>query len=66
MRDPRVRAAEEDGWQLTEALLAALMPDLDCLFLCTPNNPTGLLPESHLLAAIAARCKALDIRADPR
>lgn len=52
---------EEDGWQLTEALLAALTPDLDCLFLCTPNNPTGLLPERWLLAAIAERCKALSI-----
>jgi threonine-phosphate decarboxylase len=26
---------EEDGWQLTDAILDALTPDLDCLFLCT-------------------------------
>lgn len=32
---------EADGWQLTDAILEALTPDLDCLFLCTPNNPTG-------------------------
>jgi threonine-phosphate decarboxylase len=49
---------EEDGWQLTDAILAALTPELDCLFLCTPNNPTGLLPERPLLEAIAARCRA--------
>jgi histidinol-phosphate/aromatic aminotransferase/cobyric acid decarboxylase-like protein len=48
---------EEDGWQLTDAILAALTPELDCLFLCTPNNPTGLLPERPLLEAIAARCR---------
>ncbi|MGS9174600.1 aminotransferase class I/II-fold pyridoxal phosphate-dependent enzyme, partial [Salmonella enterica subsp. enterica serovar Infantis] len=27
---------ESDGWQITEAILEALTPDLDCLFLCTP------------------------------
>ncbi|WP_318358394.1 threonine-phosphate decarboxylase CobD [Enterobacter sp.] len=48
---------EDDGWQVTEAILDALTPDLDCLFLCTPNNPTGLMPDENLLSAIAARCK---------
>lgn len=52
---------EEDGWQLTERILPALTAELDCLFLCTPNNPTGLLPERALLKAIADRCRALNI-----
>ncbi len=52
---------ECDGWQLTDAILDALTPALDCLFLCTPNNPTGLLPERGLLEAIARRCRALNI-----
>lgn len=52
---------EADGWQLTDAILEALTPDLDCLFLCAPNNPTGLLPERQLLQAIADRCKSLNI-----
>lgn len=52
---------EEDGWQLTERLLPALTAELDCLFLCTPNNPTGLLPDRALLTAIAERCRALNI-----
>lgn len=55
------RLQEEEGWQLTEALLARLTPQLDCLFLCTPNNPTGLLPDDALLQRICARCKALGI-----
>lgn len=55
------RLREEDGWQLTEALLDMLTPALDCLFLCTPNNPTGLLPDEALLEAISRRCKALGI-----
>ncbi|MFG0516738.1 threonine-phosphate decarboxylase CobD [Kluyvera intermedia] len=52
---------EEDGWQLTDRILPALTAELDCLFLCTPNNPTGLLPERALLEAIADRCRTLDI-----
>ncbi|QRG77959.1 threonine-phosphate decarboxylase CobD [Citrobacter sp. R56] len=52
---------EPDGWQLTDAILDALTPELDCLFLCTPNNPTGLLPDPHLILTIAERCKALGI-----
>ncbi|MGB7801062.1 threonine-phosphate decarboxylase CobD [Buttiauxella sp.] len=48
--------AEENNWQPDESLLLALTRDLDCLFLCTPNNPTGLLIDYELLLAIAQRC----------
>lgn len=54
--------SEAEGWQLTESILPALTADLDCLFLCTPNNPTGLMPDESLLLAIVARCRALGIR----
>jgi len=53
--------AEENHWQPDETLLQALTPDLDCLFLCTPNNPTGLLLDHELLLAIAQRCFENDI-----
>lgn len=49
--------SEEQGWQPDESLLSALTPDLDCLFLCTPNNPTGLLLDNVLLLALAQRCR---------
>lgn len=52
---------EDDGFQPDARILDALTPDLDCLFLCTPNNPTGLLPDKNLLLAIADRCRALNI-----
>lgn len=52
---------EEDGWQLSGAILDALTPELDCLFLCTPNNPTGFLPDNRLLLEIAQRCELLGI-----
>lgn len=52
---------EEEGFQPDERLLEALTPDLDCLFLCTPNNPTGLLVDKVLLMAIADRCQQMNI-----
>lgn len=52
---------EADGWQPDSRLLAALTPDLDCLVLCTPNNPTGLMPDRGLMKAIVSRCAELNI-----
>lgn len=52
---------DSDDFQPTPALLAALTPEIDCLFLCTPNNPTGQQPDSALLHDIVARCQQLDI-----
>ena len=40
------------------ALLDAIGPDLDLVFLCTPNNPTGRLIPPDLLAEAAARCRS--------
>ncbi|WBM69605.1 threonine-phosphate decarboxylase CobD [Buttiauxella sp. WJP83] len=48
--------SEENDWQPDESFLQALTTDLDCLFLCTPNNPTGLMLDNGLLLAIAQRC----------
>lgn len=61
MRGAGISAAR-GGWLAAHrAILDALTPDLDCLFLCTPNNPTGLLPERRLLEMIAERCRSLGI-----
>ncbi len=49
---------EEDGFQLRENILAAINPGLDLLFLCQPNNPTGLLIEPALLRRILTRARA--------
>ncbi|MFC3395125.1 threonine-phosphate decarboxylase CobD [Brenneria rubrifaciens] len=47
----------EDGFQPDTRLLAALdKTHYDCLFIATPNNPTGLMPDSSLLQAIVERC----------
>lgn len=52
---------EANGWNLDRRFLAALTPGLDCVFLCTPNNPTGILPDAALLRDIARRCGELNI-----
>lgn len=48
----RVLASEAEGFKLPiEAVLEAI-PQADALYLCTPNNPTGILPEREDLLAI--------------
>lgn len=42
---------------LGEDFLTALTPDLDLVFLCNPNNPTGQLIPGGLLEAILFQCR---------
>ncbi|MGY0162400.1 threonine-phosphate decarboxylase CobD [Edwardsiella tarda] len=60
LRDYTLQA--ETGFAVDERLLAAISADLDCLFLCTPNNPTGLTVSPDLLLALAERCQQLGVR----
>ncbi len=46
----------EESFLLSPALLSEIKPELDVLFLCQPNNPTGQLCPPTLLAELAARC----------
>jgi len=47
---------EEDGFELdVEGLLLALTQGYDALYLCNPNNPTGILAEKKDLLRILAR-----------
>lgn len=47
----------ENGFLLTEDFLTALTPDVDMVFLCNPNNPTGRTIPGALLQEIIAACK---------
>ncbi len=47
---------EEENFMVTETLLEKLTPDMDVLFLCNPNNPTGSLLSEELLKVILDRC----------
>lgn len=47
---------EENSFKLTADILEMLKPDVDILFLCSPNNPTGRLISPELLKKISERC----------
>lgn len=49
---------EENGFLLGEDFLRAITPDMDMVFLCEPNNPTGRTTPRTLLARVLERCRA--------
>lgn len=51
----------ENEFKLDEDFLAELTPEVDIIFLCTPNNPTGKLIPRELIEKIADKCKLCDI-----
>ena len=56
------RLRTEDGFDLREDILCRIGHDLDMLFLCTPNNPTGRTIPPALLEAVAKRCGETGVR----
>lgn len=53
--------SEENGFQADEGLPDALTEELDMLFLCNPNNPTGHLLTKAYVLKILERCSKLGI-----
>ncbi len=49
---------EENDFAVTDAILDAVRPGTDMVFLCQPNNPTGQLAEPALVEALLHRCEA--------
>lgn len=47
---------EENAFLPTEDMLSAMTPEVDIVFLCNPNNPTGRLIEPALLDRVLERC----------
>lgn len=47
----------ENRFALTERILDEITPDLDALFLCNPNNPTGRTADPALLRLVLERCR---------
>lgn len=56
------RLEESELFQVTERYLEALQEQLDMIFLCVPNNPTGTLIAPKLLKRILAQCRKYHIR----
>lgn len=55
-RVSRFPLSEGNGFAVTEDVLSAVTPELDLLFLCEPNNPTGRTTDRALLERILERC----------
>ena len=47
---------ESDGFAVTERILDAI-DGVDAVYLCTPNNPTGMLTPLPLVLKIAEKCR---------
>lgn len=52
---------QSEGFLLTDRILACLKEETEVLFLCNPNNPTGLTIEPALLQYILKTCEKKDI-----
>ena len=50
----------ENDFCLTEEFMDHITPDLDAVFLCNPNNPTGRTVEPKILKGILDRCRETD------
>ena len=46
----------KNGFQLTDSILKEITTDIDLVFLCEPNNPTGVTTERELLIEIMEQC----------
>ncbi|MDF3002278.1 MAG: threonine-phosphate decarboxylase, partial [Bacillota bacterium] len=57
----RYPLSADSGFQADEGLIDALNQELDLLFLCNPNNPTGQLMSNEFLCRVLERCKELGI-----
>lgn len=48
---------ESNQFTLDQSIYDKLKPDVNVMFLCNPNNPTGTLIEKEMVSKIAAGCK---------
>ena len=47
----------EQGFRITEHSLAPIDDTVDMVFVCNPNNPTGVLTEQNMLERLLERCR---------
>ena len=52
---------EEESFLLDRRIIDRITPDLDMLFLCNPNNPTGLPLKKELVCKILEQCAACGV-----
>ncbi len=47
---------EKENFEVTQKILKELSPELDAVYICSPNNPTGLTVDPELMLEISKRC----------
>jgi len=52
---------EKDSFGIREDMMSFLTEDIDVIFICNPNNPTGTVTDKDMLMKIADRCMENDI-----
>lgn len=52
---------EDEGFAVTERILSDITPEIDAVYLCNPNNPTGRTVEPQLLHRVVEKCAKNDI-----
>ncbi|MDO4273157.1 MAG: threonine-phosphate decarboxylase CobD [Eubacteriales bacterium] len=52
---------EDKGYCLDKDFLDGLHKELDIVFLCNPNNPTGVLTDRGFLTEVLEKCRELEI-----
>ena len=52
---------EEEGFKITDKLLKRLDKNIDLLFICNPNNPTGVITRKEYLENIIKKANDLNV-----
>lgn len=50
---------ERDFFHIQKDVTDRITPDMDMLFLCVPNNPTGVVPDKEVILRILTKCRQL-------
>lgn len=51
------KLSKENGFELDESILSEIKQDIDMVFICNPNNPTGIPVKKEFIIKIAKACK---------
>lgn len=54
--------SEQQDFLLDERFLKTVQPGVDLVFVCNPNNPTGLITQRSLLERLLERCEQVGAR----
>lgn len=53
--------SEENGFYLDNTILQKISADVDIMFVCNPNNPTGIPVKTDLMQNIVEQCKRMNV-----